>query len=313
MRIDNISKRIGHKDWNEIIRYWQNFLSSFTFPIDEIEIEDNLSIQFTQILDEINNSEKVSTDKCHYYQLKGIQYNIFAEAIYLFYKSMNSIKSAQVDQVEGYKTWSINNYYQSSYFSLKCFLNIMGVFYSCINNQYLIVDLFPTYKKITRRELSQRKSIFEIQVQKAYQLEHWENWKIFQRVISVARNLPIKEEVLDLLRLIDPKKFANQRNRIIYQNREWLFDDLRNELFDDAFGLTDILDEEHLSFNDFDDFTLLMSFTLFNINYILFHEISKVNQNFNAEFELFEKAISSKNNDHYRLFVEKNRISSIVV
>jgi hypothetical protein len=304
--IEHISKRIGHKDWNEVIEYWQNFLPSITFPIDEVDIEGSINFQLSKILDDIKNIENKSTEKNHYYHVPGIQFNIFSEAIYLFYKSLNSIKSAQIDQKSGYKTWSINNYYQSSYFSLKCFLNILGIFSCCINNNYLLVDLFPTYKKISKRDYINRRKVFELQIQRIWQFDHKENWTIYKRVINISNNLPVNEQILDLLLSIDPKNFTKQRNKIIYQNKEWIFEDLKQETIDEIFGIKDIFCDDNFTIDEHYDFTLFVSFLLLFLNFMLFYNISNNNEYFNNEFELIQKSMSSINNNIYTAFIDKN-------
>ncbi len=137
-------------------------------------------------------------------------------------------------------------------------------------------------------------------------LQQFLNWKIFQRVINVSRNIPVNEKILDSLTSINPKMFAKQRNNIIYQNQEWIFDDLKNEIMDGEYGIKNILQLEGPFITEYDDFTPLVSFILLYLNFILFFEISKINQNFNIEFDLMQKSISSSNNNHYRSFVNEN-------
>lgn len=302
MSIQDISKRLGSRDWDEVTGYWQNFLSSTNFPIDENYTEENLLFKLEEIASDIKNIENNSTERNHYNIIPGIQYNIFPESIYLFYKSLNSIKSAQVDQNNGYKTWCINSYYQSSYFSMKCFLNIIGVFSCLVNGNYLLIDLLPSYKKISRRDFSGRRDAYELRIQKTKQLGHCENWIIFKRMIKVTKRLPIDEKILNFLSSVDESKFAKQRNKIIYHNNEWIFKDLKDEIIDCQYGTGDFSNE-----ND-DDFTLIVSFLLLHLNFTLFSSISKINEKFNIEFCLIQKSMSSVNNNQYMKFIRNNNI-----
>lgn len=302
MSIDNISKRLGGRDWDEVTGYWQNFLSSTNFPIDENDIEENLQFKLEEIAIDIKNIENKSTERSHYHIIPGIQYNIFAESIYLFYKSLNSIKSAQVDQINGYKTWCINSYYQSSYFSMKCFLNIIGVFSCHVNGNYLLIDLLPSYKKFSRRDVLERRGEYELQIQKTKQLGHCENWIIFKRMINITNSLPINEKILNFLSSVDESKFAKQRNKIIYHNNEWIFKDLKAEIIDCQYGTGDFSTDIE------EDFTLFVSFLLLYFNFTLFSKISEINEKFNIEFCLIQKSMSSVNNNQYMEFIRNNNI-----
>ncbi|MBI5409368.1 MAG: hypothetical protein HZA14_08385 [Nitrospirae bacterium] len=175
-----------------------------------------------------------------------------------------------------------------------------------INNIDLLIDLFPEYKKITKKEHLRRRESYECQIQLTRQLEHWQQWSIFQRVLRVAKELPIPEKIQSIISNVEAKDFANQRNRIIYHNLYWLFDDLKRELIDETFGIIniDLLDAVELS--DTDYYTIGYTYLLIYSAYMLFKKLSEKNNNLKQEFEIMNACLANENNNNYRRFVEIN-------
>ena len=101
--------KINNRDWLEVKNYWQNFISILEFPITNFQYNDTLDDELITVSHNIKSAENENTNRDHFEIINGIQEKIFLESIFLLYKSVNSLKSAQSCQYAGYKTWSISN------------------------------------------------------------------------------------------------------------------------------------------------------------------------------------------------------------
>jgi hypothetical protein len=301
MTIERIGKRIGQRDWGTLINIWLEFLPQIEFPIEvdpppTSDIEGLGSAQKTIAQDQ-------STTKDHYFVIPGLHQFVFPEAVYLFYKSLNVLKSAQCDILNGFKTWSIANAYEASYFGLKCFLNIVGVHSTRLNNKDMLIDFYPSYSSLTRKQIDARRRTFEINIQLIKQLEHWEYWTLFQRVINTTKNLPVEKSLIDHMISINPKMFAKKRNLIIYFNNRWIFNDLKNLVIDPDFFNKKIFDADEIECPTEDDaFTILNAFLLLRLNHSIFKSIAESNPNFRQEFDIINFCIQDDHNDLFNKF-----------
>lgn len=300
-------EKIGNRDWIEVKNYWQNFISTPEFPITNFQYNDSLDDKLNTVSDNIKATEKKTTIRDHFEILNGIQEKIFMESIFLLYKSINSLKSAQSCQYAGYKTWSMSNYYQSCFFSLKSILNLLGVHYTRTkNNNDIIIDLIPSYKRINKSELTQKRKVFECRIIITKQLKHYEQWSIFQKAVTYTKNLDLTEFLCSAIRKLKPKDFAETRNNIIYHNLYWLFPDLKSEIIDMDFGLInlDISKIEEQIYNK--SFIVILSYLLFDYCISLFSQLSTVSNNFKQEFDIFYNSIIHENNRNFASFVNLN-------
>ncbi len=250
--LDVFLKRIGPRDWQDVFSYWQDCIPAMSFPIENFEtsIEDTSQL-LQQVGEEVATDEDSSTNRLHYYELPGVRYKVFREAISLFYKAQNAIKSAQSDIRVGLKTWSIVNFYQASYHSIKSLLNVLGIHLckTIPGSRDLIVDL------LSPRGLK-HKQVVECQIHLAWQLEHWQLWGLLQRVIRMTGNLPFDKRLVDVFNF-ECKTFARQRNLIIYHDAKWIFDDLKMEESNSAY--TDPLMPDDLeNIADHEAFTIVL-------------------------------------------------------
>ncbi len=301
MDIKHLCKRVGKKEWNNLLGVWVNFLPQITFPIPE-EPEPTSSIEKLKMVKiEIEQNEYQSTNKEHYYVIPGIHNLVFQESIYLFYKALNVLRSTQCELGGGFKTWSISNAYQSSFFALKSLLNLLGVHITRIDSKDLLIDLLPDYKGLGKKEISNRRLEFECQLQITKQLEHWELWTLLQRVLNVFQCSLINVNVIAFLCRISPKDFAKQRNKIIYFNTAWLFDDLKQCIIDPNFGIRQIDFDDNLASDE--DFSLIISFVLLKTCYNLLKNIAEISPRFWIELGIVDQIISQDNNDRYNGFV----------
>jgi hypothetical protein len=307
--IRHLCKRVGKKDWNSLLSIWVNFLPEIDFPIIE-EPEPTSSIEkLKTIRTEIEEIEHKTTKKEHYFVIQGAHNLVFQESIYLFYKALNVLRSTQCELEGGFKTWSISNAYQSSYFTLKSILNLLGVHITRIDSKDLLIDLLPDYKGgFSKKEIANRRLDFECQVQITKQLEHWELWTLLQRVLHVLQCSLIKGKVITFLCGVSAKDFAKQRNRIIYYNTAWLFDDLKQSITDANFGIRKIDFDDKLSSDD--DFSLIISFILLKTCYDLLKNIAEVSTRLQIEMEVIDQIIFRDDNNRYNGFVSLQELTS---
>ena len=96
MSIDRIGKRIGQRDWEKLIDLWLEFLPQIKFPVESDPLPTSEISFLEEVKEKINQIEKQSTTKDHYFIVRGLHPRIFLEAVYLFYKSLNVLKSAHL-------------------------------------------------------------------------------------------------------------------------------------------------------------------------------------------------------------------------
>lgn len=293
MTINNIAKRIGKRNWQEISDQWLEYIQSIDFPISYEHESNNPCLILEDVFDFVKKLEEQSTQKDHFMEIPGAHQNLFIQTVFLSYKGINSLKSAQCDQIGGYKSWSINNYYQSSFFFCKAALGLLGVgFFRTESNKELIIDVFPDYgsdKKKAKRLKDEKQSKVHI----FRQPEHHDVWRIFQRLISITGELCICEHFSKLICALDPKIFAKQRNKLIYHNTRWIFEDLKSEVIDTDFGIEETDQDE---VEDSESFSLFVSFQMGNFVRKLFSVISEKSERFLPEKELLFGAYESSNN-----------------
>jgi HEPN domain-containing protein len=300
----HLFKRIGKKNWDNILELWVHFLPEIEFPIIAEPINSASLEKLKTIktdLNQINTSEKE-----HFYIINGIHNLIFQEAVYLFYKALNVLRATQCELEDGFKTWSIANAYQSSFFSIKSLLNILGVHISRIDSKDLLIDIFPDYKKLSRKEIERRKSAFECQVQLTKQMEHWELWALLQRVLNIFKCPIINDQIVSFIYNVEPKDFARQRNKVIYYNTSWLFNDLKECIVDPNFCIRKIDYRESHTYDD--DFSLIISFVLLKICYDLFKNISTISRRLQLEIEIIDQIILKDNHNRYNEFWDAQEI-----
>ncbi len=305
MSFQQTVSRIGKKDWSILLNLWSDFLPKIEFPIVDAPPPTSEIPSLEAAKERIIQIEKNSTIKDHHFTIPGLHVLIFVEAVYLFYKFLNVLKSAQSNTLNGFKTWSVATAYQASYFGLKCFLDIVGIHSTRVANRDILIDLYPSYSGLTRKEAKRRRDDYEIQIQLTGQLVHYEYWQIFQRILRISRNLPLEERLVRFLASLEPTVFARQRNSIIYYNTQWLFTDLKEALIHPDFAVKKIMDEEDVIYDTEDDaFTTINAFLLLYLCYSLFREIARTNPNFAQEFDVLTLCMDDDKNALYHRFVD---------
>ncbi len=261
-----------------------------SFPIEDFESPGcGQTDLMDRIGDELAEIEAISTNKTHFRGVEGIEYKVMTDAVALFYKSQNAIKSGQSDLLAGLKTWSITNYYEASYLSTRCLLNMLGLHvWRTTTNRELLIDLFPRIEK--------RRGVFiESQFHIIRQMDHWEVWGLLQRVLRTTANLPFGRELIESVGKIESKAFAKQRNRILYSAPQWVFGDLKSESLPqnlaELVGTAELKDllEGDLS-------TVVIATMMFIATVKLFQAIAEDNPSLRIEFSKMTESYSSASN-----------------
>jgi len=293
-------KRIGTRRWRDVFDFWQECIPLVTFPVQDFsEPAEDVALRLREIGEEVSRVETTSTNRLHFAEIPGLKYKAFTEAISLFYKSQNAMKSAQGDLQCGLKTWSIVNYYQAAYYSIKCLLNLLGV-HLCrtSDNKDLVVDML-SIQPGAKKQLDTA----DCQIHIAWQLEHWELWALLQRMVRVTTGLPLGQFLINSLTGFDCKVFAKQRNLIVYHDGKWIFEDLRTEMdctgtFSDPFEQS----EDEIAFCDHESFTAVLASLVAIATFQVFSKIAENNPRFQIEFAYMKDTYSSKNNTILREF-----------
>ncbi len=217
------------------------------------------------------------------------------EAVFLLHKASHVLSAAELHIKMGILTWSLSSAYQACFYAAKSLLNLLGVNIGEYNNKSVIVDLWPEPEALEKKHRNKGNiSDTDIVVWKTnVVLDHTSIWKIFIRIISVLRIDIWPGEYIKIIKKMDVKDFAKQRNSIHYFNNRWLCDDLFEFIIKDKFGslstnLDDYFDESHYEHHDF---TVVLCFIVTKMAYLLFKDITTNSKMLDDEMELFLSTI----------------------
>ena len=305
MTLESNLKRLGRRDWGELLDLCVEFIPKTTMPVvDPLTVNALPDLQ--TIPGNITETEARSTKRDHYFQVGGLHPAMLSEAVVLFYKSLNVVGCTHLELDNGFKTWGVASAYHSSYFSAKCLLNILGVNFARVGDLDLIIDILPSYSdQLRKKEIERRKSTFECRILRSNRLEHWEVWLVLQRILRTLTSSILSSSSLKLILNLEPKEFARQRNRIVYHNTFWLYEDLRDRIVDPDFGCKSIDRERDEA--EADGLTLLISFLLLNYIHKLLSSLADRVPSFKLEFDPIKVMLESGNFRRYDSFVKANQ------
>ncbi|MFC1583997.1 hypothetical protein ACFL5V_00470 [Fibrobacterota bacterium] len=308
MEFERQIKRIGKRDWNSLRDLWISVTPVLSFPLDFSNpiTPPNLHT----IKDEIVAEERNTTNKRHYSTIDGLHQYMLCEAVYLFYKTLNVFRSFHTIKENGFLTWSTVNSYQCSYFGIKAILNLLGICYIRIDSKDFIIDSLPNYKRISKKDLIRRREIQEVMFLLVKQPEHYDMWRLFQKVVTTC-NIDIWDgTIINFLHDCSPKHFAKHRNKAIYQNTKWIFNDLSDILIDLNVANRPIYQdgEIELSIEDL-DFTIIICYLIVKMGLKVFEDLGSKLPAFNEEYVVMSNIIQTAGNENYFSFHEKNEFS----
>lgn len=303
MSFDKKLKRIDYRIWDKISAKWlANNLPNIQNPgqAPEFEISDFPG------LDTVVNMVPDTGE--HKDDLIGLRNAIFHEGIYLFYKSLNVSGATEIHIDNGILSWSLSSGYHSAFFAAKSIMCFLGVTFTSVDNEMVMIDVWPEPEKISKTKISngvipEQKMKFV----KMPRLDHHKIWMAFQRILRTLTIDIWEENYLYFLKNIDPKHFAKQRNYMHYRNNHWQFKDLHEQLYLSDFSLKYNLVEDIVSFDqDSDDFSIILSYVLLYLSFLLLKDITDQAPLIQDEFNLINTSLTESWHSKFREIAQLN-------
>lgn len=286
MSLEKKVGRLSGRNWVNIREAWTPYLPEIRPRGSPPTLE--LS-RFPGIEDVFNETPDASELRR---EVDGLPEAIFSEGIFLLHKAANVLGAAQVHVTTGVLSWSLSSGYHSTFFSMKSILRFLGVATLDVVGKTLIVDIWPGSKKSNRnRPAPEQYSGRTLQFIKAKtRLQHKDQWTIFQRLLRVSNIFVWDQEIVRSLSNLPTLDFAHQRNALHYRNNHWPYDDLFDFLIDPDFATRET---NQITHEDIDpasyDFSLILSFVMFNFAYSLFKEIVEATGSATSELGLINR------------------------
>jgi hypothetical protein len=156
--------------------------------------------------------------------LPGIRQIGMTEAIFLFQKSMHVARAVESSARNGMLSWAVFQGYHSAYYAAKGFLALLGACFPQPAGRQLLVDLFPIEQRRPRQVLAPEDR--EIILTRCAILEQHVLWGFFGRLLRVAEFSQKFQKQMEFLSEIDHEHIPRPRNRFIYQENHWPYEDL---------------------------------------------------------------------------------------
>ncbi|HVT86401.1 MAG TPA: hypothetical protein VHD35_14455 [Chitinophagaceae bacterium] len=295
MSFDTHLGRIDKRKWESIKSNWYSYLSIIDPPgtAPNYEISDSILLR-----EEINNVKDSGEFKC---DLVEIRKDIFREGIFLLHKAANVTGVTYSSATNGFLSWSNSSAYQSSFFAVKSIFCFCGMTFPKINGIDYLVDIWPQTEPISNNQL--KKGIQPIQktkILKFKNLNHYQYWRIFQRLLTIMDISIWNDDLVELLKIINPLDFGKQRNSLHYQNNYWLLTDLFQKMYDDSFSEIKISDINISNFEvSVSNFSVVLSRIIFLLAFLLVNDINQNAPILNDEVALIVRSLRNFGCDSY--------------
>ncbi|MGE4397371.1 MAG: hypothetical protein AB7D34_08020 [Sulfurimonas sp.] len=218
-----IHKIIGHISWETIQAYWVNGIKHLEVSAPKEKLDTYIPLtDFIDTNDFNDDSETIEN-------ISLLHNNIYYQSTFLMHKALYALTISEQQAYTGSLTWSLTEAYQSSIFTAKSILGLLGITHIQHKNETYLIDLWSENK-------SNNIAIHKIG---RIKLEHRHIWMIFFEVCKKI-NITIFHKSFTKLAQIDYKNISKQRNHIFYENYGWLYDDLNQVTVDENFGLMDL-------------------------------------------------------------------------
>lgn len=297
-KIELLAEKLKIKRWDNIRSNWIRFIPNMKPAGYPPELSISNIEGFQSCASRLSNGNGFVRE-----HIPGIQSHALLEAIFLLHKASHVLSAAELHIKMGVQTWSLSSAYQASFYSAKSILNFIGINIAEFNKKSIVCDLWPEPDKLskTHRNIGEISDSEDVVFWKTGTiLDHKSIWLIFQRIIRVTRiNLWPDEYVKSILKL-NVTDFAKQRNSIHYSNNKWPGNDLFDFVLGNGFGtvpdkLVDYFDE---SYNN-KDFTVVLSFIIFRMAYLLLKDLSHNTNKLNNEIELIISTFQKERHPMY--------------
>lgn len=292
-----VQKRIIECKWSDISAHWLNFLPSIDPPGSRPDASLSEHSGFMGIASSITNfAEPIKAD------VPGLREYVLREAIYLLHKSSHVTGCAENQAKQGYKTWSLADAYQASFFGAKAILFFCGIALADFNNKAILIDIFPKEQDIQKRQKQKLRVLDDTAIEFTrlnMKFEHRHVWTMFKRLLDVFQMEVWPKAYIQTLRKLDVKEFAKQRNELHYSNEVWIFDDLHDPIIDEFFGCHPEGMQEALNYNLNSDFSLSLSMAILRMGVLLFESIGESAKVLNAEIQIMRSALTIERHPLY--------------
>lgn len=271
-----INNIVNERSWINISGSWIKYIKSSDNPGERPE---KLSELFP-LVDFIR--EKDFDDYEVAENISSLRSSVFKQGLYLFHKSIHVSMHSENSALNNYPTWTLNVAYQSSVFTAKSIINLLGIASVSIQNKTYIIDL------CSDKEMENIK-IYKLDINK---LEQRHTWIIFITLMKKVKNKNWNA-AFNKFKTIDYKHFTKQRNMFFYDDTSWLFNDLHTFDSIDGFGKckNDKELKRKLKFYENSDFTFVASLFLLEMDFQLFKDISSKTKIIKSELDLINNKI----------------------
>jgi len=230
----------------------------------------------------------------HRQEIKGMRQLVLAEAVYFLHKSSHVIGASESHARNGIQTWSLSGAYHGAMFGAKAIMYLLGVATPNFEGKGILVDVWPELPKLSSRERKAGlQSPPDMQFSRiGHRVEHRHVWQLFQRVIRVSKVDLWSKEYISSLHKLDVGEFAWQRNKIHYNNREWICADLHKFIKDEAFGTASNGIANALeSSRDSAEFSVVLALVILKLALQLFISLTEVSNKLAHEAKLIKNFI----------------------
>jgi hypothetical protein len=227
---------------------------------------------------------------------------ILREGVFCIHKAVHVCGAAITHVDNGILSWSLTSAYQSSFFSLKGILCLLGLSFPLMGMKNLMVDCFPEQKTLSRSHLKKYGVDNDLKFLIFDKLNHKHFWEILQRVIRVTDIDLWDENISIVFSKIDSERFGRERNSIHYRNNYWPNDDLFKRNFDDSFAIKrDMLGNLEETLNSSSkNLSFYVCYLLLSMAIILIKDLGINAKSINSEHDKIIETLSA--GDYRRLF-----------
>jgi len=248
-------KRISQRNWAQIKGLWVPHIPDIE-PVGsappKILSEDEECVQILHRVED-NDEYRVSNE--------NVPELIGWDSVFLLKKAAHVLCGMEKHLNNGLVSWASNSAYHSALFSARGILGMLGISIIEKWNKYYLIDIFPGPRKGQKNRRHQRGELRQFMRLPMVQQRHW--WYVFQEVIDKAEVQVWDSDVVDSLVSLDCRQFALYRNKLIYRQHGWVFDDLMNPYQGDGYFETSGCDLSELIDPSRCDFTFHLARVLF--------------------------------------------------
>lgn len=244
---DHTIKKITKRGWTDIVQNWSGHVDTIlSYELEEIESLSEVP-QFIDML-------KATGKEVNYVaNLEIIRNLILPEAIYLIYKSLHLLNLNRLENSSGFFTWTISNTYKSAYFQLQAISALLGITTVDYNDRTHLIDVWTLPDELSKSQMKKgKKPMQQTQILPFNKtINHTERWQIFSRIINTLNCPFLSQDFKKTIRLLKPKVFAQERNKVHYWSHYWTYNDLNQNIGSNP--ITEACKDFDLSSDDLED------------------------------------------------------------